>query len=401
MIYTEDFLETRDYGKTDLEIISVDEIDGEFQKEHKERNIIREKTFNSELHSLVNQIYLNEEINDKQLNYSDDISVSEMNSLLEKCESLIYRLKHFNDLHVRPSCYNPFKTEPTPAGDESADNLIYINEGLARCGFFNYQILQYNFFDKAYRSSVNNLGTYFADSIFFSIGDPVILHINENTEGLIIRPDLINSDKFFSKKFIRDDDKQAAISSYYIVKISSVFDGSIDSQLLGDRGNDFEHFFSPLLLIELNRGEIIQEKDIFKKLKEFTAGPFLSFFYKTGIKSCMPYYSFEEILLIIELFVKSSSHLKLTPCFISLNNYSEKENIFILKFVISVIKRLLKKESLIFRVGINKVILILSESNINYIRNIIDKVNSTDEVIKVQINDDYMNNKELIDFLLS
>jgi hypothetical protein len=87
---------------------------------------------------------------------------------------------------------------------------------------------------------------------------------------------------------------------------------------------------------------------------------------------------------------------------ITLKDYSVKENVFILKFIISKIKRFLKKESLIFRVSINKIILILSEFNINDIRNIIDKVNSTDEVIKVQIiNNDYINNKELIDFLLS
>ena len=400
-------METRDYNKSDFEIISVDDLDGVSQKDQKERNIIREKTFNSELHSLVNQIYLNEEINDKQLNYSDDISVSEMDSMLEKCESLIYRLKHFNDLPAVSSSYNPFKRESysssfSASDDELADDLFDINEGLAQCGFLNYQILQYNFSDKAYRSSSNNLDPYFADAIFFSIDDHMILHINENAEGLIIKPDLINSDPFFTKKFIRNGDKQSDLSSFYIVKISSIFTGLIDSHLLDEYKNNFEHFFSPLLLIELNHGEILQAKDIFKKLKEFTAAPFLTYFFKNSIKSSIKHYSFEDVILIIELFVKLSSHLNLTPCLITLKDYSVKENIFILKFIISKIKRFLKKESLIFRVSINKIIFILSEFNIDDIRNIIDKVNSTDEVIKVQIiNNDYINNKELIDFLLS
>ena len=394
-IDTEDYLETKDYSNADIEIISADDIDGESQIESNEKNIIREKVFNNELHSLVDQIYLNEKMNDKQIDYSNEISASEMDSLLMRCENLIYRLKHFNDLDVISSFYNPFKLELVTDNDTD-----YINEGLSQCGFLKYQILKYNFSDKAYRSSVNNMDPYFTDTIFFSINDPLILYINENIEGVIITPDLINSNPFFSKKFIRNNDNISDISSFYIVKISSI-SSLIDCQFLDGSKNNFEQFFSPLLIIELKHGEIFQPEDIFKKLKEFTATPFLYYFFKNSIKSGITDYSFEEVLLIIELFIKSNSYFKFTNYMITLKDYSIKENIFILKFVVSKIKRLLKKESLIFRVSINKIILIMSESNINDIRNIIDKVNSTDEVIKIQvINNDNINNKELIDFLL-
>ena len=389
-------MKTKDYSKTNLEIISVDDIDGESQIEYNEKNIIREKTFNKELHSLVNQIYLNEEMNDKQLNYSDEISDSDINSLLMRCENLIYRLKHLNDLPVISSFYNPFKMKLVANNDTD-----YITEGLAQCGFSKYQILKYNFFEKAYRSSVSNMEPYFADSIFFNINDPLILYINENIEGSVIKSDSIISNPFLSKKFIKNDDNISDISSFYIVKISSIFDGLADSQLSDVSRDNFEQFFSPLLLIELKSEEIFQPKDIFKKLKKFTVTPFLSYFFKNSIKSYIKYNSFEEILLIIELFIKSNSYFNLTSYMIILKDYSIKENIFILKFIISKIKRLLKKESLVFRASINKIILITSESNKNDIRNIIDQVNSTDEVIKVRvINNDYMNNKELLDFLL-
>jgi hypothetical protein len=408
-------LETRNYSKAEIEIISVDDFDGKSQIEYKERNIIREKTFNRELHSLVSQIYLNEELNDKQLNYSDALSDSEINSLLMRCENLIYRLKHFNDLPVISSFYNPFKIE-------LADNdyMDYINEGLAQCGFSKYQILKYNFSDKAYKSSINNIDPSFTDTVFFSINDPLLLYLGENKEGFIIKSDLINSNPFFSKKFTRNHENlyiegccaplyskkitrnDDNISSFYIVKISSIFDGSIESQLLSENINNFEHLFSPLLLIELKHGEDFQPKDIFKKLKEFSAIPFLSYFFKNSIKLCISYCSFEEVLLIIELFIKTNSHSNLISYMITLNDYSNKENIFILKFIISKIKSLLKKESLIFRVSINKIILIIPESKINEIKNITDKVNSHEEVLKVQvINNDYMINKEFIDFLLS
>ena len=395
-IDTGDYLETKDYSQTDLEIISVNEIDGESPVENKEKNIIREKTFNNELHSLVNQIYLNEEMNDKQLNF-DEISSSEMNALLMRCESLIYRIKHFDSMPVISSSCNPFEMESVD------DNTIdIVTDGLAQCGFTRYQILQYSFSDKAYKSSVNNLDPYFADTVFFSINETIILYINDNIEGIIIKPDLIHSNPFFRKKFISGDDNISDISSFYIVKISSIFDGLMDSGILEKSINTFEQFFSPLLLIELKPGESFQAKEIFNKLKEFTSFSFLSYFFKNCIKSRISDYSFEEILLIIDSFTKLNSSFRLTTYVITLNDYSIKENIFILKFVISKIKRLLQKESLIFRVSINKIILIIPESNINHIRNIIDKVNSSEEVIKMQIiNSDYINNKELLDFLLS
>jgi RNA-binding protein YhbY len=156
------------------------------------------------------------------------------------------------------------------------------------------------------------------------------------------------------------------------------------------------------LLLEIEYGENLQSKDIFEKLKKFTVTPFLSYFFKNSIKSYITYYSFEEVLLLIELLSKSSPNIKLNNCMIRLKDYSTKENIFILKFFISKIKRLLKRDSLIFRVSINKIILIISESDINDVINIIDRINSTTEVIKVNIFDtDNMNNKELIDFLLN
>jgi len=388
-----DFLKTKEYNKTDLEIISVDDFDGEYQTEYNERNIIREKTFNNELHSLVDQIYLNEEMNNKQIDFPDKISDSEMNSLLMRCENLIYRLKHFNDLPVVSSFCNPFDIEIT---DNDKD---YINEGLAQCGFSKYQILKYNFFDKAYRSSINNLDPYFADTVFFSMNDPVILHIDENKEGFIIKSDIINSDPFFSKKFIKSDDNISDISSFYIVKIYFILEGLIDSQLLDKSRNIFEQFFSPLLLIELKSGENFQPEDIFKKLKKFTAISFLSYFFKNSINSSITNYSFNEILLIIESFIKSNSYFKLTNCMITIKDYSGKENIFILKFIISKITKSLKKNFLIFRISTNKIILIIPESYISDIGNIIDKVNSTDEVIKIQIIND-ISSKDLIDFLL-
>jgi hypothetical protein len=300
-------------------------------------------------------------------------------------------------LPVLSSYYNPFKIELVPDNDTD-----YITCGLEQCGFSKYQILRYNFPDRAYKSSINNIDPYFTDTIFFNINDPLISYINKNMEGFIIRSDKIKSDPFFSKKFIRGYNNISDLSSFYIVKISSIFDGLIDSRLLERGENNFEQFVSPLLLIELKYGETFQPEDIFRKLKEYTAAPFLSYFLKNSIKSSITGYSFEEILLIIELFVKSNPYFKLTSYMITLKNFSIKENIFILKFAISKIKRLLKKEALIFRVSINKVILITSESNINDIRNIIDNVNSTDEMIKVHVIDnDYMNNKELMDFLLS
>jgi len=397
----EESLKSGNYLKTELEIITVNDLDGEPAAEPQERNLLREKTFNSELGSLVNKIFNNEKMGEEPSDFHDEFDSIEKNSLLINCEKLIYRLKHEDELNTVSSCYNPFETDIN-VYDDIDDTADYIKAGLLQCGFSKYQVLNYNFTDKAYRSDINHLDQSYSSDMYFSINDPVVLQINKHTEGFILKPDIINSDPFFLKKFINKDVDDLTPRTYYIVKISSLFHDSFTFKKSGSRINQFEEFLSPLLLVEINNEDKVKADDVFKSLQKNAALPLMIYFFKNRIKFNIKNYSYEDILVMIELFIKSAVNSNLKSYIITLNDYSNKDNIFILKFFLSKIRKTLKKNSLILRISINRAVLITAALEIDEINIIIDRINSEETIIEMHPIDynDYLNSKEFVNLFL-
>ncbi len=389
------------YLKTDLEIITVNDLDGELPEEPHGRNILREKTFNSELGSLVNKIFNNEKKTEKPSDQYIDSDPMEKNALLLQCEKLIYKIKHSDDLNSVTSSYNPFDTDIN-VYDDIDDTADYIKAGLLQCGYSKFQILKYNFNDKAYRSDINLLDSSYSAEMYFSIKDPLILRIQNHGEGFIINSTLINSDPFFSKKFLNKDADDLSPREFYIIKISDLFNDSNNLKSLKNNIIKFEEFLSPLLIVELNRNTKIKPDEILKELKEFAALPLMLYFLKNRIRFSITNYSYEDTLLMIELFIKSAINTNLKSYIITLKDYSTKANLFILKFVLSKMRKLLKKHSLIIKISINRAVIVSPSLEMNDIYNILDRANSGEEIIDVQsINyNEYLNNKEFVNLFL-
>jgi hypothetical protein len=388
------------YHKTEIEIISVNDLDGEAPAQPQERNLLREKTFNSELNQLVNKIFTNEKINEDPVEFYEETDVTEKNNLLLKCEELIYRLKHLDEYNAASSFYNPFDTDIN-VYDDIDDTADYIKTGLLQCGYPEYQILKYNFNDKAYRSDINMLEESFSTGMYFSINDPVIKRIRNNTEGFIFKPDLIISDPFFSKKFINGNADSLNPGAFYIVRISSLFNDPVNMKKLEDKISKFEEFLSPLLLIKLNRNGDYKLDEVFSSLKMKAAIPMMLYFLKNRIKFNITNSKYEDTLVMIELFIKSSINTGIKSYIITLNDYSVKDNLFIFKFLMSRVKKILSRDSLILRISINRAIIVTS-SNTGEIYTSIDRINSGLKLITIDQVDysEYLDSKEFVNLFL-
>ena len=394
-------MKTGNFNKTALQIVTVNDLDGEPVSEFPERNFLREKTFNSELNSLVNKIFNNEKIGETPEEVYNESDSIEKNSLLLKCEKLIYRLKHDEDLNAVTSNYNPFDTDIN-VYDDIDDTSDYIKAGMLQSGFSKYQILQYNFNDKAYRSDINFLDPSYTSDMYFSVNDPLIQKIKDSDNGFVLTGDLIESDPFFHKKFLNSDSDDLSPRSFYIIKISSLFHDHINNKGIENRITKFEWYLSPLLLIELNSGVETKREDILKSLRDTAALPLMMYFLKNRVKFNINTYSYEEMLLMIELFIKSAVNSKLKSFIITLKDYSIKDNIFIFKFILSKIRRILKGNSMLLRISINRAVLITAVPDISDIYNVIDRVNSEAEMIDMQQIDynEYLNSKEFVNLFL-
>jgi len=400
-VIVEEQLEAEHYLNTEIKIISVNDLDGDLPAEPYGRNLLREKTFNSELNSLVNKIFSNEKMSEKPLEIYDEYNPTEKNSLLLECEKLIYQLKHSEDLNTVSSCYNPFDTD-IDVYDDIDDTADYVKAGLLQCGYSKYQILKYNFNDKAYRSDINLLNESYSTGMYFSNNDLLLARIKDHAEGFILNPDLINSDPYFSKKFLNRDSDDINQHSFYIAKISSFFNDFGNVNIHENKISRFEKFLSPLILIELDYADNIKPEDIFQEVKKTAALPLMLYFLKNRIQFSINNYSYEDTLIMIELFIKSSVNSKLKSYIITLEDYSTKVNIFILKFVLSKIRKILKRNSLTLQISINKAVFITAEQEIGDISNVIDRVNSGNQLITLTPidYDEYLNSKEFVNLFL-
>ncbi len=399
------------YLKTEIKIVTVDDLDGAYSHEisgvpHEElpeeqhgRNILREKTFNSELDSLVSKIFSNEKKSDSSTDYSSD--PIEKNSLLLKCEKLIYQLKHSEDLNSISSNYNPFDTDIN-VYDDIDDTADYIKAGLLQCGYSKFQILKYNFNDKAYRNDINFLDSSYTSEMYFSIKDPLMLRLQDLGDGFVINTGLINSDPFFSKKFLNIDAEDLSPREFYIIKISDILNDTINFEKLLNNINKFEEYLSPLLLVELTGSDKNRPDEIFKALKEAAALPLMLYLLKNRIRFSFSKYSYEDTLLMIELFIKSAVNSNLQSYIITLKDYSSKDNLFKLKFVLSKIRRVLKKHSMILKISVNGAVIVTPTSDFSEIHNIIDRVNSGAEIIDMKLinYNEYLNSKEFVNLFL-
>lgn len=101
---------------------------------------------------------------------------------------------------------------------------------------------------------------------------------------------------------------------------------------LENKISKFEEFLSPLLLIDLNDNVNFKAEELFHSLKKTAAIPMMLYFLKNRIKFNINNYSYEDTLLMIELFIKSSINSRIKSYIITLKDYSVKDNLFILKF---------------------------------------------------------------------
>ena len=81
---------------------------------------------------------------EKPSHITEEVDAVQKKSLMMKCESLIYQLKHSEELTAISSSYNPFDTDIN-LYDDIDDTTSYIRAGLMQCNFPRFQILKYNF----------------------------------------------------------------------------------------------------------------------------------------------------------------------------------------------------------------------------------------------------------------
>jgi len=370
---------------TELLRVTVEDLDGEPETPAEAPvNILREKTFNPELSSLLNKIYSHEKTAETETPSPVKIEPVLKLTMLQRCDELIYKLKHKADEASLTSDFNPFSLD-IDVYDDIDDLNDYIETGMKQSGFSRFLILKYSFIDSAFRTDLNRISETLTADLFFSTKDPLFISMYENNTGYMLNSALINRDLFMKKKLetvFRPDDNKRVI---YFVRLCSICDYDKGNPVIKNSMSSFEQYLSPILaVIPEVENEYYNENEIFETLKRNMEIPFSLYIMKNRLNFYSSAFSYEEALLMLELVMNSPAVKGMTRSILTLDNFSVKENMFIMKLLLSRIRKRLEMDSFFMRIGMNKCILITSENEKKDIALMIDEINVSEKIISIE-----------------
>lgn len=371
--------------KTELLRVTVEDLDGEPAVEPAAPvNILREKTFNPELSSLLNKIYSHEKTSEVEPPVTEEIDPVLKITLLQKCDQLLYKIKHVSEAASVSSSYNPF-TQDINVYDDINDLNEYIETGMRQSGFSRFLIMKYNFKDAAFRTDLNRIDKSLTSDLFFSTRDPYFIFMHENNSGFILDHAGVNNDPFMKKKlggFFQAVDTRKVI---YFVRLCSLCNDDEKSLMIKNNMSSFEQYLSPIIAaIPDAENDHYDDNEFFVTLKNNMQIPFSLYTEKNRIDFDSSDFSYEDRLLMLELVMNSPAAAGMTRSILALDNFSVKENMFILKLLLSRIKKRLEKNSFFMRIDMNKCILITSEAEKIDIAGMVDEINLSEKIISIE-----------------
>ena len=371
--------------KTELLRVTVEDLDGEPAVEPAAPvNILREKTFNPELSSLLNKIYSHEKTSEVEPPVTEEIDPVLKITLLHKCDQLLYTIKHESEAASVSSSYNPF-TQDINVYDDIDDLNEYIETGMRQSGFSRFLIMKYNFKDAAFRTDLNRIDKSLTSDLFFSTRDPYFIFMHENNSGFILDHAGVNNDPFMKKKlggFFQAVDTRKVI---YFVRLCSLCNDDEKSLMIKNSMSSFEQYLSPIIAaIPDAENDHYDDNEFFVTLKNNMQIPFSLYTVKNRIDFDSSDFLYEDRLLMLELVMNSPAAAGMTRSILALDNFSVKENMFILKLLLSRIKKRLEKNSFFMRIDMNKCILITSEAEKIDIAGMVDEINLSEKIISIE-----------------
>lgn len=371
--------------KSSLQKVQVEDLDSvENTEPEKVPVFLREKTFNSELSFLLNKISSNEKspasADETRGNINADIQLK--NTALHEIEKLIYELKHFEEAGADSAGFNPFNLD-VDVYDDIDDLNDYITEGMRQAGAEKFLLLRFNLSDNSFRTDINLINESMTTDVFFGLKDEIIENLKTNTTGIIITPDSIKNDSFLYKKFRNAFNNPDEITSFYLVRINNICRKSCHDTFYEKKLADYS-FLSPLLIVSLDKTKEYDPDSIFNTLLRFASIPLGIYMMNFAIKTAISGFNYRDTLLMIDLYTKISENMKMNTGIIRLSDYSLKENVFIYTFMLSKIRKKLKKNSLFIRINIDQAVFVCSDEELDEITNVTDRINEVNETITVE-----------------
>jgi hypothetical protein len=356
----------------------ADSVAESFEKDtRKQLNVLRERTFNTDLRNLVDRIRDNEPPSAAPEEYDGDIDSLSEEELQLKLYRLYYRAGNIRDNREINIAFNPFEIQDEASTSSLFDSLSgYIINRMESLTLSPFALLSYNIAQKGYMPTVHSLDRYHAKSIVISLRDRLFKKIVASPDGIIIDAGEIDDDPFMSKIFsLKQDEERRPL---YFILLSTITAEVMKELPISGTENLSPFLPSAILMIELpvqtHPANIAAITGILKRrlaLPYFLLNDYQSLVFMSESYENLDYtYQVLDYLFTIFLLQKDRAG-------ISIKSAAQKNDsmIFLIKYIISKLSHKLYSNSVIVHILKGRLIILTTNAFIDVIKEIIDENN--------------------------
>lgn len=353
------------------------------------KNILRERTFNSELKDLVGKI-----TSHSRNNLRDD-SISEKDKLLIDFHRLFYTTHALSESINIPEATNLFYTGDLHINSYSELLPNLFERYFASIGCRGYSILFGDYKRKCYSVSDAYYDKVSPQKTFIGLYDDILTKINSSELGYIAKDQDLN--RFLLQGKVTQD------SALYFIRINFLT-GALKQELFScDDSSEDNFIYSPILMLVVSKN-IVSPTELFKVLLRDLPIP-LYLLTKNTIQTVKPLAedNFKTLIAKYEFILESCYHYGLNNAIIlkevNLGDAEYQENVFIMDYIFAKLSYRFP-ESVKFRVNPNKTIIFFKLNHSSQIKNMINEMfgnfNINFKISDILIDSD-VNNKMLLD----
>ncbi len=354
-----------------------------------ELEYIRSKTFNSELGDILGQIMEHEKQHRREkssVESSNDGGLSSREKLLHKIEQLIYKVKFESEgSGAGVLSFNPF-IEDVELSHEGDNLKEYVAIALKQAGLSDFALLKYGVNQGAFIPHLSLFGEDFNANFCLGFSDNLFKEILDSPRGSILKSEEIVANPYLTKLF------GETRGNFYFVKVAEIYqeahvwDSSVSNSI------PFAENLSPLLVLKMEDENLREVDDIFNLLAAKGAIPLSFYFEQNRFSRDLQEFSYETTLEMVNLFPEMRFWEKVFSIDVYLVDYSRRENMFLFKYLLDKLKKLLRGDEFMVRISIDRAIIMPHERDIDSIVRTIDEFREiTGHIVDFKILDQSVN----------
>lgn len=338
-------------------------------------NILRNKTFNRELKSLVNRIVSNEEKPEEE-----DLEDLTDDRLLYKLHKIFYRIKSLDEIESVYSSFNPFLFNgENELYREIAD---YLKTAFNSMNIVVYDILTFNFTDRCFSSIFTELKPEVKTDIIINLRDNLFRQMWEEQSGYILTADEIKRDSFLSKKFIDFEDEKSGDALLFL-RLSSIIGNLIKELDRDHKAGPLVECLSPIVifkLVEQSRDDTRKRIDMLRNELSIPLYLYLGRFIPSI--DLLRYDDLDSLVSIVETLLNVSViSEELNGILIKVSRICSKQMLYEIKYLISRLKNNLDDYTSFIRIKSDTLFILTHKKNTGIVQGVAAEYNRVYENI--------------------